>query len=52
LPNFKHYLGISLVKQKNTTEVLLQDKQLPGQDLKPKSQEKEAGYDNNSTAAF
>jgi hypothetical protein len=43
LLNFKYYLGVSLVRQKNTTEVLLKDKQIPGQDLNSDSQEKEAG---------
>ena len=43
LLNLKYYLGVPLVRQKNTMEVLLKDKQPPGQDLQPNSQEKEAG---------
>jgi len=35
LLNMKYYLGFSLVRQKNTTKVLLQDEELPDQDLNP-----------------
>ena len=41
--NLKYYLRVSLVRQKNITNVLLQDKELPDQDLNQNHQEKKPG---------
>jgi len=43
LLNLKYYLRVSLVRQKNITNVLLQDKELPDQNLNQNPQEKKPG---------